>query len=31
MIFWMPYMVNDMVRVHTVRDLSSVALADVLS
>ena len=31
MIFWMPYMVEDMVRVHTVRDLSSAAHADMLS
>ena len=31
MIFWMPYMVDDMVRVYTVRDLSIAALADMLS
>ena len=31
MIFWMPYMVDDMVRVYTVRDLSIAALAGMLS
>ena len=31
MTFWMPYMVDDMVRVYTVRDLSITALADMLS
>ena len=30
MIFWMPYMVDDMVRVYTVRDLSIAALADMI-